>query len=209
MVFVQNDALGFLRSQQDASFDFIHADPPYNNLIPKYHSDNSKEFDLNSYTPMLIDSNYLIQVVSECYRVLKQGNLLLWLGFKQLSLLSDFIKTGFNYRDLIIAYKINHPPVFKHHGLIANYEVCIRFVKEKGYMDSKLAYKLNRSRSVFEVSNAYKHRHICMKNPDLIEKLIKIFTKESDNCLDLFSGSRIFEEKCEKLGRRCTSVDLQ
>jgi DNA modification methylase len=209
MVFVQSDALEFLRSQKDASFDFIHADPPYNNFIPKYHREGSYDFNISRFVDMTISSEYLIEVVKECFRILKEGNFLLWMGYKQLILLPEFIKVGFNFRDLIIAYKYNHPPVYRHQILIPNFELCLRLVKGKGYIDSLTAYKLNKQRAVFEVSNSYKHRHTCMKNPDLMESLIQIFTKETDNCLDLFSGSRIFEEKCEKLGRRCTSVDLQ
>jgi DNA modification methylase len=209
MVFVQSDALDFLRSQKDASFDFIHADPPYNVQVPKIHENHSPEFTLNSFTDMSFSSEYLIKVVKECFRILKEGNFLLWIGYKQLYLINEFIQTGFKFKDLIIAYKINHPPLYKHHGLLTNYETCLRFVKSKGYINARKAYEINRARAVFPVSNSYKHRHVCMKNPDLMESLIQIFTRESDNCLDLFSGSRIFEEKCEKLGRRCTSVDLQ
>jgi len=49
--------------------------------------------------------------------------------------------------------------------------------------------------------------HPFRKPPALIERLVRNHTNEGDLVLDPFAGSGVVGEVCERLGRRCISVD--
>ena len=51
--------------------------------------------------------------------------------------------------------------------------------------------------------------HSFRKPPSLIERLITMHSDEGDHILDPFAGSHVVEEVCERLGRKCTSIEIQ
>ncbi|MCK5605660.1 site-specific DNA-methyltransferase [Candidatus Pacearchaeota archaeon] len=51
--------------------------------------------------------------------------------------------------------------------------------------------------------------HDYRKPPSLIERLITMHSNEGDHILDPFAGSHVVEEVCKKLGRKCTSIEIQ
>jgi DNA modification methylase len=42
----------------------------------------------------------------------------------------------------------------------------------------------------------------------LIERLLHLYTKENDNCIDFFAGSGVLGRACEKLNRNYTLIDI-
>ena len=210
------DAIEGLKKLPDASVDLVITDPPYN--IARKDRQTMKSgrivstMDLwgswDSFHPFDYDL-LILQVLSQCYRVLKPGGALYMFTAREQSgyFVRRAVERGFTYRNqLAIVKKCPQPSLSKANWRSA-FELCLYVTKGKP--------KLFNFVSQQECVNlyAYSTRFKCTDHPtekplEFIERLVAVSSNPGDLVLDPFMGSGTTAVAAKALGRDYLGFDL-
>lgn len=219
------DNLDFLKEIQDNSIDLIYIDPPYNTKKVQKRGDNKYSDNFESL------SDFLLPRLQESYRVLKNtGSFFIQLDYREchyikIELDKIFGKQNF-VNEIIWHYDFGgkskkfwprkHDNIFfykKSDTYTFNYD-DIEYIP---YM-SKLCgqEKFERGKkptdtwwfSIVGTNSKEKTGYPTQKPEKLLERIIKVHSKEDDTVLDFFAGSGTTGSVCEKQNRNCILCDI-
>ena len=203
---------------QDKSIDLLLTDPPYEFISKnprgwwfmskenKKHLDNIDNSFWMSYNP----KQFLELIKSK----MKVFNAYI---FTNKNLLLDYIsfaEQNWYKRDILLRLKNNPVPINNWHYLIDK-EYCI-YIKEKwAYFNSDLWYHNYFTYETHSIGKKEKYdidwkmlSHPTQKPIDMIERIIKISSKEWDTILDPYLWSWTTAVACKKLNRNYIWIEL-
>lgn len=186
---LKGDCLELLRDIPDKSIDCVITDPPYKlgnqgggfyakgKRTKRMYLDDLKSIKCCEFNP----SKFLYQLKPKMKKFYGYF-------FCNKALLEDYIKFARNNKynfDVLVMAKNNPIPSFNNHHLPdLEYIVMIR---EKGTYFSK--HKRLDDFRKFYVTHCKKGLHPAQKPIELLERFIRVSTKENDTILDCFMGS--------------------
>lgn len=201
----------------DESVDLIVTDPPYNistdRVIPFMDrvkmTNNFGVWDKMSPEEYL---EFMEKSMVDHYRVLREGGSIL--QFCAERSISDLrwalIRTGFNFKNLIVWHRTNPKPKPDHTSFIAACDFILFAVKGKGNTFHWTTH--DQMHSVIEtpiISKSESVGHPTQKPLVLIERLIKTSSNEGDLVLDSFAGSGTVGVACQNLKRYFCLVEKE
>lgn len=226
-ILIHDDALEVLRGMESNSVDYIFVDPPYN--LKKKYKGYKDDLEIEEYF------SWCDQWLEECYRVLKPGrflsilNLPLWCVRHYAYLIQKM-----NFSSWITWEALSRPA---RNIMPAHYSI-LTMQKPIGENDDPFIIQLKdvelpledyyclRPSCIKKREPVYKpltdlwtdiHRlkhnsrrldHPCQLPPNLMKRLISIYTKSDDVVLDCFNGIGTTTLVAELLGRRFIGVEL-
>ena len=210
------DAIEGLKRLSDNSIDLIVTDPPYN--IGSKHKVTKQRGKLMStmqawgswdtFHPFDYDI-FIMQVLSECYRVLKKGGTLYMFTAKEDN--GFFIRKarerGFTFKtQLAIIKKTPQPSFFKNKWRGA-FELCLCVTKDKPKTFNFLSQQ--ECIDVFPYLNTRRETlHPTEKPLEFIKRIIRVSSNPGDVVLDPFMGSGTTAVACKELKRRFQGFEL-
>lgn len=198
-IFENDDCLKHLSKIDTDSIDLIITDPPYG--INYSNNRRNKNGKIKTENGILNDhknnNDFLEKVLSELYRVLKDGRHIYWFGrydsiIKQKEI---FDKIGFKVKNQLIWVKNNHGTGDLYYSYASKYECILYAVKQKTKKSKILPLKkignTTRHSDVLFYnkvnSNIMVHDH--QKPTEMLEFLIEKSSFENETILDCFVGS--------------------
>ncbi len=204
---VQGDCVEVMKQIPDKSINMVLTDPPYEqdnhgggNTVMAQRKLN------NSYIDFISDSFDMGTVFNEIKRISKTINLLIFCSNKQISKIMRYWEDE-KYPTTLLVWDKPNPIPFGNGKYISNLEFMV-YVRGKNATYNNIGY--NEQLKTFRYANpSSKQRfHPTEKPVDLLERLVKIHSKENDIVLDCFAGSGSTLVACKKLGRRFIGIEL-
>ena len=212
---VLGDANELIKRIPDKSVDLIVTDPPYkfNGSIGSSGIFNYRDF---SYADQLnkksgIISGFDLSILNEFVRVMKKVNCYIWCNKEQIfDYLQFFVKErGCNFE--IIIWAKGNPPPFTCGHFLKDKEYCLYFW-EKGVKNDWSLGKENYKTVFFtdnpNISDKKLYGHPTIKPRELIDRLIRISSREGGVILDPFSGSGTTCVSAKSLGRKFIGFEI-
>ena len=210
------DALEGLKKLDDESIDLVITDPPYNIAAKgrrtvqqgKLMSTMEAWGQWDSYHPFDYDL-LIMQVISQCYRVLKPGGAVYMFTARQDNgyFVRKAVQRGFTYRNqIVMVKKAALPSIFRNCWRSA-FEVCMYLTKgaTKTFNFPSQAECVN----VYSYSVSHKTTtHPTEKPLELIKRLVAISSKPGDTVLDPFMGSGTTAVAAKEMGRSFLGFEL-
>ena len=210
------DCIKGLAQIPDNSVDLIITDPPYNIAHPKKLTKvgnkivSTKEawgkWDI--YHPF--DYELLIcKVISEAYRVLKEGGALYMFTANEDSghFIRKALQRDFTLRNMLSMIKVNPLPSFHKGNWRNGFELCFYLTKGKPKTFNFISQQ--------ECINYYKHalgrkhsKHPTEKPLKFIKRLIQVSSNENEVVLDPFMGSGTTAVAAKETGRHFIGFEL-
>ena len=190
------DAVEYCRSLERVSH--VITDPPYG---INYDSITSGDGDYGNYEDRVDDYWQLMkQLVPEFSRLVENGFIVIWCATSNAEPLKDLMKdAGIKCAAVPLLWVKTGSPGFTAHPekILGNvYEVAVYGWKG----DPELGMKGHKN--VFKVPTIKKNRvHVAQKPDELMEKVIRTFTKKGEGILDCFGGSGSTLRACIKTKR--------
>jgi site-specific DNA-methyltransferase (adenine-specific) len=193
----------------DNYFDFVLIDPPYeldnHGGVEKGH-DLERKLNRDKHIDFISDGFDLNKVFLEIERVSKVMNMICFCSNKQVSKIMNYWESKKYSVTLLVWDKPNPIPLGngKH---ISNLEFMI-YVRGKGATFNNLG--VNEQKKTFNYpspSSSYRI-HPTEKPIQLLERIIKLHTKENDIVLDCFGGSMSSAIACYNTQRQIVSCEL-
>jgi site-specific DNA-methyltransferase (adenine-specific) len=210
------DCLQGLKKLESNSVDLIVTDPPYNiasskkltKIGNKIVSTKDAWGKWDIYHPFDYDL-LIMQVISESYRVLKEGG-----SFYMFTANEDvgyFIRKatqrGFTLRNMLSIVKRNPLPSFHKKNWRQGFELCMYLTKGKSRTFNFISQQ--------DCVNYYLHalgrkdtKHPTEKPLNLIKKIIEVSSNENDLILDPFMGSGTTAVASKQLQRNFVGFEL-
>lgn len=221
LTLIQGDCLKALKDIPDESVDLVLTDPPYFNqgTKPKYSRKGKTDVitDMGEWDKFESDEVYLDWmklIISEICRVLKDnGSIWVFTNDRYVSYLRHFIKEqeGMTYACTLVWHKYNSPPRFIMKAtLISSKEFIMFAYKGKNPVFNK-PKKFKDMLDVWvttQTPSGERLGHPTQKPCSLIERIIKISSKENDIILDPFLGSGTTMKVARDLRRSCVGVEI-
>jgi len=205
---ILGDCKDYLPLIQDKSIDFVFIDPPYefdnhgggaNSYFAKSKISKAKhiEFISNGF-----DMDF---VFSQVERVCKTVNMVCFCSNKQVSKIMAYWEAKKYSVTLLIWEKPNAIPMSGGH-YVSNIEFMI-YVRGKGATYNNL--RANENKKTFLFTAPTKRMHPTQKPLGLLERILKIHTKENDVVLDCFAGSFSIVDACKNLNRQYIAIEKE
>lgn len=220
--FIQGDCLRVLKNIPEV-FDLILTDPPYNIGWDYSKEVDDKKKDYNGWC---------LEWAELCISRLKENGVLAIINYPENNniLYTDLIRKGYNFvQELIWNYPTNVGQSTKKYT--RNFRTIIIFSKSKKYTfnpkkqeyknpnDKRIKERIKRGfvpnhYSTFEfnlcknVSKDKKRNGINQLPRELVEMLIKTYSKEGDYICDPFVGNWTIIDLAEELNRNSLGIDI-
>lgn len=232
---IQSDALTALTSMDNASIDFVFADPPYFLSNDGFTVKSGKAVSVNKgewdrSRGFNEDFSFHESWISESLRVLKPDGTIAISGTYHSIYQCGFIlqKLGCRVINEIVWFKPNGAPALAGRNFTASHETIIWASKGKGvkhvfnYQDSRawsdptdrLLRVGKQMRSVWSIPNTPKREktygaHPTQKPLQLMGRLVALCTKLGDTVLDPFCGSGSTGVASVRHGRNFIGIELE
>ncbi len=210
------DAIAGLRRLDDESIDLVITDPPYNvagkNKTTIRHGRVMSTMEAWGQWDCLHPFDHdilLMQVISECYRVLKPGGAFYMFTSRQDNgyFIRKAIARGFTYRNQLAMVKTTAVPSFFKNSWRSCFELCMYLTK--GRQGTFNFPEQREARNVHEWSIRTKSTtHPTEKPLDFIKKLVRISSNPGDLVLDPFMGSGTTAAAAKEQGRHFIGFEL-
>jgi len=186
------DCLEVMKYIPDKSVDLVLTDPPYGIA----YQQKNKPVMIGDY------GNVLGLVLPEFYRVLKdEGAVYIFTSFKMLSDWLYKFQSFFKMHNLLIWDKK------KNSGLQMGSNYGFRY--EMIFYGSKGLHKLNGyADDIIQIDKVKRRTHPTEKPIELLERIIKLSSKENEVVLDPFLGSGTSAVACKKLKRNFIGIEI-
>jgi len=215
---INDDCLNALKEVKAKSVNLIFADPPYNlsgenNLTVK--SGKVAKCDKGKWDIIEDIHKFNEEWVRECLRVLRDDGTI-WISgtlHNHPSIGVILKKLGLWIINDVIWYKHNAPPLFSCNRLVPSTElIWVASKDKKYYFDYETAKKINggkQMRNLWRI-NAQRHKtkHPTEKPEKLLERIIRIGSKEQDLILDPFMGSGTTGVVAKMLNRNFIGIEI-
>ena len=209
-VLINADCLKFLPTLDDKSVDFVCIDPPYeldnhggvvngHDLTRKLNRDKHINFISNGFD--------IVKVFTEIERVSKVMNMVCFCSNKQVSKIMNYWEQK-KYSVTLLVWDKPNPIPFGNGKHISNLEFMV-YVRGKGATFNNLGVNEQKKTFNYPSPSSLKRLHPTEKPIELLERLIKLHTKEDDVVLDCFAGSFSTADACNRLNRQCISIELE
>lgn len=210
------DAIKALKQLKDKSVDLVVTDPPYNiaskNKMTiqqgKLISTAEAWGSWDTFHPFDYDI-FIMQVISECYRVLKPGGTFYMFTSRENNgyFIRKAVQRGFTYRNQLAIVKTTQLPSWSKRTWRSAFELCMFLTKDRPKTFNFLSQQ--------ECVNLYRYhiRHKRTKHPtekplDFIRKLVMVSSDEGDLVLDPFMGSGTTAVACKETARNFLGFEL-
>ena len=150
-----------------------------------------------------------VNVLDELCRVMKQINLYIWCGKKQIPFLLDYFVTKRKCNFDVLCWHKPNPAPLCCNKFLNDTEYCLFFraagVRIYGTFDTK------RTHVTMAYSRALKERygHPTIKPLEFIQNMVLNSSQPGDLVLDPYCGTGTTGVACEKLGRRFIGVEIE
>jgi site-specific DNA-methyltransferase (adenine-specific) len=231
---IHGDALVALKEMDDASVDFVFADPPYFLSNDGFTVKSGKAVSVNKGTwdkSQGFDSEISFHEswISECLRVLKPNGTIAISGTYHSIYKCGFLLQKMDCRIVndITWFKPNGAPALAGRNFTASHETILWASKGQkakhtfNYVQSRdwevgndsIYRRGKQMRSVWSIPTTPKREkafgnHPTQKPLELLKRLIALCTSEGDLVLDPFCGSGTTGVACVLLGRNFIGIDL-
>ena len=204
-----DDCLNVIKDIPDNSIDLIVTDPPYkfenqgggfnvkNNSTKREYLNNLKKIKCCEFDPISF-LNIIKPKMKKFYGYF----------FCNKSLVEEYIKFARKNKfqfDILVMAKSNPIPAYNSHHL-SDLEYII-MIREKGTYFSK--HKEIDDYRKFYITNCKKGLHPAEKPTQLLERFLKVSSKEKDTILDCFMGSGSTGIACKELNRNFIGIEIK
>lgn len=203
---VQGDCMEVLKNIPDKSIDLLFTDLPYNqsfsgkgSLAKKYEYRKKEVQSISNFDP-----TEFLEIVKP---KLKIFNAYIWTSKDLLRKYIEFANDNKYNWNLLIWNKVNPLPAYNN-TYLPDIEYCV-FIRETGaHWTHGLGY--DQYRKVMS-DNVAKNQfgHPTQKHIWMVEKAIRISSKEDDLILDPFAGSFTTAVACQKLHRNWICIEKE
>jgi site-specific DNA-methyltransferase (adenine-specific) len=231
---IHGDALVALKEMNDASVDFVFADPPYFLSNDGFTVKSGKAVSVNKGTwdksqGFESEISFHESWISECLRVLKPNGTIAISGTYHSIYKCGFLLQKMDCRIVndITWFKPNGAPALAGRNFTASHETILWASKGQkakhtfNYVQSRdwevgndsIYRRGKQMRSVWSIPTTPKREkafgnHPTQKPLELLKRLIALCTSEGDLVLDPFCGSGTTGVACVLLGRNFIGIDL-
>jgi site-specific DNA-methyltransferase (adenine-specific) len=205
---VNADCLQYFEKIENKSIDFVCIDPPYE--LDNHGGGQSKEMkrQLNDLHIDFISKGFDIEkVFDEIERVSKVMNMICFCSNKQVSKIMNYWEQK-KYSVTLLVWDKPNPIPFGNGKHISNLEFMI-YVRGKGATFNNLGVAEQKKTFNYPSPSSSKRLHPTEKPIELLERLIKLHTKENDIVLDCFAGSFSTAEACQRLNRKGIFIEIK
>jgi len=218
MTLIQGDCTKELKTLPEKSVDLIFADPPYN-------LSGSKSLTVRAGKPVVCDkgqwdriddlNDFNLRWIAECKRVLKNSGTL-WIS----GTLHNHPSIGMALKKLkwwiindIIWFKPNATPLLSRNRFVPSTELIWVASKSKTYyFDYSIAKEINNGKQMRNLWIIPAKRHVTPhpteKPEQLLERIIRIGSKEGATVLDPFLGSGTSAVVAKRLRRDFIGIEI-
>ena len=205
---IQGDCLKVLKDIPDKSIDLLYTDPPYN-ITFNGGGSCEKKYDYRKQDIKNIGSNTkftLIPFLEAVKPKLKNFHAYIWMAKNTLpETLNWIIKNKYNW-NILIWHKINPVPAYNN-TYLPDVEYCV-FIRSKNcYFNSNLKYEAYRKVFTNKVNNTGLG-HPTIKPLWIVEKMLKVSSREGDLILDPYLGSGTTAVAAKKLKRNYIGIEI-
>lgn len=205
---IQGDCLEVLKDIPDSSFDLLYCDPPYNiNWSGGGSCQRKYEYrrkDINKIGTSVKFS--LIPFLEAVRPKLKNFHAYIWMAKNTLPETLNWINKNKYSWNILVWQKINPVPAYNN-TYLPDTEYCI-FVRSKNcYFNSDLGYEAYKKVLTDKVNNTNLN-HPTIKHLWMVEKMLKVSTRENDLVLDPYMGSGTTGMACKKLKRNYLGIEI-
>jgi len=225
MDLINDDCLIAMAKLPDKSIDLILTDPPYGTTQCKWDSVIPFEPMWNELKRVIKDNGCIILFAQDkftakliCSNIKQHKYNLIW---------NKFLTTGYLnankmplrvHEDIVVFY--NKQPIYNPQKTIGNKNHSFgnkdKSIKNRAYGkhiyidNSKKLGNLKHPKSIlnFQAIHTSKRKHTSEKPTDLLEYLIKTYTKENDTVLDFTMGSGSTGVSCKNTNRDFIGIEL-
>ncbi len=209
-VLVNADCLDYMPTIQDKSIDFVCIDPPYeldnHGGVVNGH-DLTRKLNRDKHINFISDGFDLNAVFSQIERVSKVMNMVCFCSNKQVSKIMNYWEQK-KYSVTLLVWDKPNPIPFGNGKHISNLEFMV-YVRGKGATFNNLGVNEQKKTFNYPSPSSSKRLHPTEKPIELLERLIKLHTKEDDIVLDCFAGSFSTADACKRLNRQCIAIELE
>lgn len=210
MKIIRGDCLEEMKKIPDNSIDCIITDPPYNisretNFKWGFKRKTGTTMDFGEW-----DKNFDICLyIKELPRLLKEGsNVIIFNSWENLGKIAEEMrKNNITPKRCLVLNKSNPAPFNRERLFVNDVEFAIWGV----YFNKNWTFnRIDKSyqKCIFDTNVQSRKFHPTMKDIKVIEKLIKILSKEGDIVLDPFMGSGTTGVACKNLNRDFIGIEL-
>lgn len=206
----QMDAIEGLKQLPDESVDLVVTDPPYN--IASKNKSTIQQGRLmttaeafgswDTFHPFDYDL-FIMQVISQCYRVLKPGGVLYMFTARETNgyFIRKAVQRGFQYQNQLAMAKTTQLPSWSKKSWRSAFELCMYLSKGK-----PRTFNFPSQRECVNLYS-YSIRHKQTKHPTekplgFIRKLVLVSSNPGELVLDPFMGSGTTAVACLETGRK-------
>ena len=210
------DAIDGLKQLPDESVDLVVTDPPYNiasknkcTILQGKLMTTSEAFgSWDTFHPFDYDV-FIMQVISQCFRVLKAGGTLYMFTARETNgyFIRKALQRGFTYVNTLAIAKTTQLPSWSKRSWRSAFELCFCVSKGRPKTFNFLSQR--------ECVNLYRYhirhkftRHPTEKPLEFIRKLVLVSSNEGDLVLDPFMGSGTTAVACRESGRNFIGFEL-
>ena len=208
-VLVNADCLDYMPKIQDKSIDFVCIDPPYelDSTGGKTINEDLKRSLHNKHFEFCSNGFDIEKVFTEIERVSKIMNMVCFCSNKQVSKIMNYWEQK-KYSVTLLVWDKPNPIPFGNGKHISNLEFMV-YVRGKGATFNNLGVNEQKKTFNYPSPSSSKRLHPTEKPIELLERLIKLHTKEDDIVLDCFAGSFSTADACKRLNRQCIAIELE
>lgn len=202
------DCLDAMKQIDDNSVDCVITSPPYNLNDKRYYANYQDCLTSEQYV------EWLNKISKELFRIVKpNANILFNISynsnskFEYIKIVNNFIDNGFKLCETMVWIK-KGMPLTEINNLTRDFEFIFLFCKDKKYFTNQKknqiisnVIKISNSNTQIDINNA------CFPK-ELINKLLKYFSKENDLILDLFMGSGTVAVSCKEMKRNYLGFEI-
>jgi len=192
----------------DNYFDFVLIDPPYelDSTGGKTTNEDLKRSLHNKHFEFCSNGFDIKKVFTEIERLLKVMNMICFCSNKQVSKIMQYWEDK-KYSTTLLVWDKPNPIPFGNGKHISNLEFMI-YVRGKGATFNNLGVNEQKKTFNYPSPSSSKRLHPTEKPIELLERLIKLHTKEDDIVLDCFGGSMSTALACINTKRQIISCEL-
>jgi site-specific DNA-methyltransferase (adenine-specific) len=205
---INADCLQYFYKIDTKTIDFVCIDPPYE--LDNHGGGKSVEMkrQLNDLHIDFISNGFDIEkVFTEIERVSKVMNMVCFCSNKQVSKIMNYWEQK-KYSVTLLVWDKPNPIPFGNGKHISNLEFMI-YVRGKGATFNNLGVAEQKKTFNYPSPSNSKRLHPTEKPIELLERLIKLHTKEEDVVLDCFAGSFSTAEACQRLNRKGIFIEKE
>lgn len=216
---IMGDAVEWMKSQPDSSYDLIIADPPYSvgkdygNMSDMNNTEDQKEFSR-------------IWIGEACRTLKDTGTIYIFMGVRHISYIYYILEEVYGLRfNSWICWHYTQG-LGKKKSFSNRHDDILMFTKSKNFtfnldnirVPQKYYRSINNMRGanpgdVWEISHVHycqdnRQPHPTQKPEGLLERMVRASSNPGDRVLDPFSGSGTTLRVCQQLNRDCDGVEI-